>query len=91
MLFLRHRMKADGSLPLGTINLAAEYFGRHRDKISQMYTELKQKYVNEPDIPKRQDIVLLSAHECGRITSYWYYCFDISASSSTFRSSLEHD
>jgi DNA-binding transcriptional regulator YhcF (GntR family) len=46
-LFLQHRMKAGGSLPPGTINEAAEHFGRHRHTIERIYKELKQKSVHE--------------------------------------------
>jgi DNA-binding transcriptional regulator YhcF (GntR family) len=46
-LFLRQRMKAGGILPSGTINEAAQHFGRHRVTISQIYKELKSKYAHE--------------------------------------------
>jgi DNA-binding transcriptional regulator YhcF (GntR family) len=59
VLFLRHRMKGDGSLPFGTINLAAEHFGRHRTTISRIYTELKPNSADERGTTEqeRQDIV----------------------------------
>jgi hypothetical protein len=39
-LFLRQRMNAYGSLPLGTITEAAIHFGRHRVTITRIYNEL---------------------------------------------------
>jgi DNA-binding transcriptional regulator YhcF (GntR family) len=59
-LFLRQRMNAEGSLPLGTINEAAEHFGRHRHTIQKIYKELKSNSAYEHVITdqKRQDIML---------------------------------
>jgi DNA-binding transcriptional regulator YhcF (GntR family) len=42
-IYLHHRIKAGGSLPRGTINEAAQHFGRHRDTISLIYKKLKTK------------------------------------------------
>jgi hypothetical protein len=47
MLFLRQQMNAEGSLPYGTINDAAQHFGRHRSTISLIYKELKPKLVKK--------------------------------------------
>jgi hypothetical protein len=63
-LFLRHRMKADGSLPYGTVNEAAGHFGRHRATISQIHKELKPKSGYERGITdeERQHIMLFLRH-----------------------------
>jgi DNA-binding transcriptional regulator YhcF (GntR family) len=45
VLFLRQRMKADGSLHHGTISEAVQHFGRHRETIRLIYKELKTKNV----------------------------------------------
>jgi DNA-binding transcriptional regulator YhcF (GntR family) len=57
-LYLRQRMKADGSLPYGTNTEAAKHFGRSQSTISQIYYELKPN-VKERVISyqERQDIV----------------------------------
>jgi hypothetical protein len=61
-LFLRQRMNAEGILPPGSINEAAQHFGRNRHMIGNIYKELKPKSVHErqhviPD-QERQDIEL---------------------------------
>jgi hypothetical protein len=58
-LFLRQRMKADGSLPVGTNTEAASRFGRHESTISRIYKQLKPKSATERFITdeERQDIV----------------------------------
>jgi transposase len=58
-LFLRHRMKTDGSLPLGTIAEAARHFGRDQSTISRIHKELKPNSADERGTTEqeRQDIV----------------------------------
>jgi transposase len=59
-LFLRQRMNVEGSLHLGTINEAAQHFGRHRDTIQRIYKELKPNSLKNRFITdqERDDIVL---------------------------------
>jgi DNA-binding transcriptional regulator YhcF (GntR family) len=60
MLFLRQRIKSEGSLPPGTINKAAEHFSRHRNTISRIYSQLNPYSADERSITdqERQDIKL---------------------------------
>jgi transposase len=64
VLFLRHRMNAGGLLPPGTINEAAQHFGRHRRTIERISKVLKPKSLKKRYITdqERQDIVLFLRH-----------------------------
>jgi DNA-binding transcriptional regulator YhcF (GntR family) len=59
VLFLRQRMNADGSLPLGTISEAARHFGRHRSTIERISNEFDPLSSKERGVPyqERQDIM----------------------------------
>jgi hypothetical protein len=58
--FLRLRLKADGSLPHGTINEAAEHFSRNRNTIKKISKELKPVSASRRVITgqERQDIMM---------------------------------
>jgi hypothetical protein len=59
MLFLRQRMKEDGSLHRGTVAEAADHFSRGRHTIQKISKELKPKFAYERVIAdqERQDIM----------------------------------
>jgi DNA-binding transcriptional regulator YhcF (GntR family) len=58
--FLRQRMNAGRTLPPGTINEAAQHFGRHWSTIKRIYKELEPNSLKQRAITdqERQDIVL---------------------------------
>jgi DNA invertase Pin-like site-specific DNA recombinase len=80
-LFLHQRMKADGSLPLGTNSEAASRFGRSHSTISRIYKELKPKSAYERVIPdqERQDIVSFLRHRMNSEGSLHYGTIAVAA------------